>query len=723
MSVTLTPTVPTEALSDLMLRRLHLVVAPPGPATEMRRFTFLAELAGLGYRVSNPEQFSDAVLDRYPQLLQTLRAMRGGDVPYVPLFQGFPAELPDDHRYFMDRLLGHLAQITGLTKDHSWIFDLEKFGADPVYQMQRADLFERAREEQTARAGDTHTEWISLELVSPDEADARARSFLQAQLYAGTSIPAALRDDVRLLLAGYGAESVDPTRVVFRETRTYLARFFWERSDWLQAADYCTTPTDLLRLFAALTDTDVSLATEIRYPKLTRSQRRFVLQRLEAAPALEEDLNRYRRLWLAVGRGLHVMAEADAYPRCGKAFSALVKGRIPTFSSQVEAALRQGDLQATLALLSTRPGTLARKLAELLKRFPDQGDLILDTFQRVGSTIPLRTLLVLESHFHALHSGRHRSIINKKGKILVQPRPAPGFSTAVASRVTSAVRDVIRQQLQLRESWIGKKVWIDPKLGRYTVPLQLRKASDALLILGRGTRVPLPSTRALRLFVYWKEAQRRTDLDLSLIQFDENMAYTGHVSYSRLTGRGIVHSGDIQSAPLGAAEFIDIDLKLLGREAVTRRFLAPQVFRYTGDRFEQMTCYTGWMAREQVDATYATFDIKTVQNKLDLSGPASYAIPFLVDLREQEIIYVDLYVHSVESGNRVEGAISDISSITREMARQLETRPTVQQLALHHANARGASLVEKPGEADLTFGVADGDYCILRMERILAELL
>lgn len=43
------------------------------------------------------------------------------------------------------------------------------------------------------------------------------------------------------------------------------------------------TPNDILRLFASLTCTDVSLATEIRFSKTSRSEKRFLLEMLEYA--------------------------------------------------------------------------------------------------------------------------------------------------------------------------------------------------------------------------------------------------------------------------------------------------------------------------------------------------------------------------------------------------------------------------------------------------------
>jgi len=194
------------------------------------------------------------------------------------------------------------------------------------------------------------------------------------------------------------------------------------------------------------------------------------------------------------------------------------------------------------------------------------------------------------------------------------------------------------------------------------------------------------------------------------------------VSLTRLTGECAVHAGDIQSAPHGAAEFIDVDLETLVKTR-SIRYLAPQINRYCGDYFELMTCHTGWMLRHKIEAVYATFDIKTVQNKFDLTGSSHYAVPFLVDLWERQVIYVDLYVRGVNQGNTAEGALDNISLLTGEVARMLKTRPTMSDLVQLHILARGARRVDLPEQADLIFGVEQGDFSMNRLEQTLSQLL
>jgi hypothetical protein len=178
-----------------------------------------------------------------------------------------------------------------------------------------------------------------------------------------------------------------------------------------------------------------------------------------------------------------------------------------------------------------------------------------------------------------------------------------------------------------------------------------------------------------------------------VVQFDQHFQYQGHVSYTHLAQDGIVHSGDIQSAPHGAAEFIDIPL-----EKIKHRYLAPQIYRYAGDRFQDMTCQAGWMIRDKVDSNYQSFDIKTVQHKFQLQGQTSYCLPLIIDLWESQLIYLDLYVTATPSGNRVEGALNDLQTLLPALVELSSSQTTVGEWLELHQRARGGNLHEPSGQ-------------------------
>lgn len=724
-------------MKHIAVRRLRVVPIPRGKGVSpKRRIGLLSELARLGYEVKNPEllhESSDALFVGYADTVKTLREMRGGDVDYVPLFTGFPDEVPDDDAYFAKRVLGYIGNVAGWfakgdTLDSGltvpeWLFDLKDFGADPISQFQDKALFDKGREAQRERAGDTHVEWMPLELVFEDDVLPLLEEWLRDALYAASSIKEELHEDVRELLSFFGASAIDADEITMKETQALVLETFWKAGDEAGVAAMATTPTDLLRLFAALTGTDVSLATKIRFPKFSRAQRRLVLGILDKAPSLAEDLKRYRGLWLELGRYIHPSEHGRTYKRAAKAFDLLRNGKIETFESKTEAFIADRDVESLITHLSKRPGLFARKLHELLRRFPEFTHRILDAFAAKIDGVPLKTLLVLDKYFSTINDEELRVVINKKGAIKVlENTTQKALSEGQLERLAELLKAALVAQLSQRESWQGQRVWIDPELANYTVPLQQRAASDGLLSVGRGSRIAVDLDKVIRLFVYWKQAARRTDLDLSLMQMDEDFQYIGHVSYTQLSGAGIRHSGDLQSAPHGAAEFIDVDPKALASGV---RYLAPQIYRYCGESFaDTAAAHAGWMVRDRVDANIKSFDIKTVANKFDLRGRAAYCVPLLVDLEAKQIVIVDLYMGTRAFHNHVEGAHGDVSKACRAISRFTATRPDMRTLAQLHATARGASIFEgDPAEADISFGLADCTYNVGDTEAILANLL
>ena len=719
-------------LDHIALRRLRLISVDGAPLDTRRRAVWQAELAQLGYRIRNPELLARARPDlgQHAETIEVLRAMRGGDVAYVPLFKGFPDRVPDDVGHFTRRLVGYVGNLLGLFEDGvqldngtvvpRWLFDVTQFGADPVTQNQSQELFDGGRADQAARSDDRHVEWVDLELVE-GPLDPYLVDWLQDALYAKSSIKAALHPDVTALLDAFGTGVVDPDRIGQKETKALVLQAAWRGGDMDAVQLLADTPTDLLRLFAALTEGDVSLADPIRFPRMGRPQRKAVLAVLESAPALAEDLNRYRGLWLAVARYVHPGEYAERFPKTAAAFRALAKGRLPTFTSRTEALIAAGELGELLTHLGARPGTLARKVHELLRRFPDRRGHVLSAFATAAPGVPSKTLIVLLAYFASINDADTRAVINKRGKIKVLDNPTKGALTgADLARIQGILRGTLLARFAERPP-LGR-VWIDPALARATVPLQQRAASDGLLAVGRGTRFSVRFDRVLRLFVYWQEASQRTDLDLSVIQFDADWKYVGHVSYTNLADAGIAHSGDITSAPLGAAEFVDISLSEVQSGV---RYLATQVHRYCGETFGALRAgHAGWMMRKDVDASVASFDIKTVVNTFDLTGASAYAVPLVVDLEQREILWADLGMSGRKYFNNVEGSHHNVGTALREVARFIETRPTLETLAQLHVEARGGRRVAERADADVTVGCGPGhDIDVGNVERILAELL
>jgi stress response protein SCP2 len=688
----------------------------------------LAEYTALGIRFTNPELLnhaSPALLLSHQELLKTICKLRGGDVDYVPLFVNFPDDVPDDDLYFAKRILGYLHRLAleplvDTEELPSWLFELKDFGADPVSQFQTKSLWEKAKDRILNRKDDSHVEWIDMAFVEESQALDDLQNWMASLLSSKSSIKSDLHEDLMTCLLHFGTEELRFEDIPMKENQALVLKVFWQESRFDAVMGIRPTPTDLLRLFAALTDSDISLAQNIKFPKLSRSRRRCVLGCLENAASLREDLSRYRGLWLQIDRYLHSFEYRTKYPKTAEAFKNLRTGKVRTFNSETEQLIQGYDIDGLLEHLPRRPGVFGRKLHEVLRLFPDEVERTMEAFAAISLELTFKQLLVMWRYFATINDRDKRVIINKRGKVRVLKNNARGVLKAdVVSKLDRFLYEQLKNRLRNRPSWLGKKVWIDPELSNFTVPLQERDASDGIISVGRGSRIALDRGKVFRFFVYWKQTSVRTDLDLSLIQFDKDFNYLDHVSYTRLRSGGIVHSGDLQSAPYGAAEFIDVTLSSLHKSVA---FLAIQVYRYDGEAFADLLCHTGLMVREKADSQYQSFDIKTVKQKFDLKGRASYCVPLFLDIKASEMVITDLYMGTQTIFNNVEGSYGEVALACREVYDFLQIRPTLVQLANLHLVSRGA--VESSREhADITFGFEGTTYNAFESEKILAELL
>ena len=713
-----------KRIIEIGLNRAKLLALTPKSKVSNRLKTmFLAELAQIGYKVDNPELFNDSVFENFDLIIDTLRAMKGGDVNYVPLFKGFPLNVPNDEivistidKFIIENGLDEYLYPDWRPEGEEEI-EAEYVSSRPQSARELADGIE----DQKLKDKDDHTEWITISFS--DNIDEDVKKYLANNLYAKSSIKETLKEDIDFLIDHYGLEFLEADRVVFREIKSYIMNYFWKKADYVTLSKYISTPTDILRMFAAITESDISLAENIKFPKLSRPQRRFVLENIEKCSNIAENLNVYKGLWLSLGRYIHPGEYKSKYPKTFKAFDTLRNSKVTTFNGMLEASIATKDLKSVLELVSKRPGIFGRKLHEILDVFSDETGVIKE-FKTVADQLELKNLLVLEKYFETINDSDFRTVVNKRGKVIVFPNSKKGkITTESLNELAGTIKSAIA--VKIGESPIefaeGTKVWIDPDLRSYMVPLSLRKQSDGLMNISRGTRIKFDKTKTLRLFNYWKESESRTDFDTSLIEFDKDMNYTDHVSYTKLSSDGIKHSGDITSAPNGASEFIDIDMTKLKPEA---KYLGIQVYRYSGEGFTQVEkSYAGWMVRDNAGSSRSTFDIKTVANKFNMVGQGSYAIPMIVDVDAGEIVFVDIFMNGSNSMNRVEGAVKDVSTVAREIVKMVDTKPNMLDLITYQVNASNAELVENKEDATVTYGITECTHSVDRVDEILAELL
>lgn len=725
-------------LEDILLRNKKTIICKTGSVDKKKKLIFFSELLSLGYEIENDHYYTDDVLknEKYDFIINTLKKMKAGHVNYVPLFSNFPNDVPDDNEYFCKRIFGLFGNYLGLLTNGEklnsglvipeWLFDIKEFGADPITQFQDLDLYNQGTQEQNNRKKDVTGTLFKIKLVSEKEGWEIGKSFLNEILTSKSSIKESLKKDIEFLLEIYNVTDIDVNNITFKETKSYLLKYFWIKQDYNSVYNLTSNSTDLLRLFASLTNTDISLTEKIKFPKFNNEQRKVILKTLDKFSNLEEDLNRYKNIWIAIAKGLHVGSYIKKYPNVVKVFNSIRNEKIVTWNSVVETNISNNSFTPEMInLLQQRPTEFARRIHKILRLAKSEQDTnkIITAFIGSVDKVSLKVLLVLEKYFKTINYCSNRTIFNKNGKIKIIENKLDKLEQSTIDRICKAINNSIISKIEKRkESWETKKVWIDPELVNYTVPLQQRKSSNGLLTVGRGSRIKFDTSKVLRLFLYWQQKDLRTDLDLSLVEFDNDMNYKGHVSYTRLSNTNIKHSGDIQSAPHGATEFIDITIPDLKKEGV--RYISPQVHKFCGNNFSEMDeCYVGWMCREKVDKNYKSFDIKTVENMFTLNGSSAYTIPMIIDLEKNEIIFTDLYVGTRILYSNVENSLNSLSTIVKEVSNMVNTKPNMFDLSYYNCLGRKAEIVNEKQLADITIGVKDCDYNSNDIEKILSKFL
>lgn len=464
------------------------------------------------------------------------------------------------------------------------------------------------------------------------------------------------------------------------------------------------TATDVLRLAVALNGGDVSLATaSTRFTAMKRSIRRLLLRLLDQIPNAVEDVMRHAERWKRLAEVLHPGDYADKYPQALAAITAARRNEAPaSFGSRVETLFTQRHIAALTPILQSRPGEFARRLDATLRRAAEP-ESVLDAFEAVAAQVSSAVLLQLLAQLRAPRPLPLRAFTPKGAlaKIYgIKDRREP-LACDVVARAARICEDALVTRFASLPP-LGR-CFIDPALREYKVPLAQRASSKSLRTLVRGSRLPMPETRFIRLFLWWKNGDGRTDIDLSAAFFDANFVFKETVAYYNLKGYGGYHSGDIVDAPKGASEFIDLDLDVLVKKGI--RYVVTSINSYTEQPYCDLPeCFAGWMARADV-ASGEVFEPRSVFDRIDIASDTAICLPFVMDVQERRMIWADLGLTSSARWNNVQNNLSGVSLMLRALVHT--PRPDLETLFDLHARARGER-VASPQQAQAVFAPDQG---------------
>lgn len=498
-----------------------------------------------------------------------------------------------------------------------------------------------------------------------------------------------------------------------------------------------TTPTDVLRLTSAMFDGDVSLAKPTKMGKMSRPMRKALMATLEHQlmstndeSQLIENFFTYKEMWVRVGHALHPGEHAKKFPLVASVFQDLRDNNKPvTFNSQAEGLMLSKQPVQAAQFLASRPGVFARNLNRLLAMSDEvQSKAVLKSFANSAHSIATPVLLQLHSHFLHQHEKTVRTFMPKGGlsKLFVVDNEANVISVESAKAVTTACETALKERFKSFPE-LGK-VYVDPALKLQNTPFAQRSASKALASVARGSRFSIEEEdkNTIRLFLWWNENGKnkegkdytsgRVDIDLSCVLMDKDYKQIDICSYYNLRSEGMTHSGDIVSAPQGACEFIDIDLKKLDSNV---RYVVMTISSYTQQKYCDLPeCFAGWMMRDKPQSG-KTFDARTVKNKVDLTSESTQMMPAIFDTETKEFIWADIAVKTGYGVNNVANNLTGIGYNVKAITNLI--KPNLYDLFMLHAEARG-QVVSSKEEADTVFSLHEGVTPYM-FDRIASEFM
>ena len=683
--------------------------APP-PSADPGIETALTTLRALGYRLSAPARETLAHPEQAWALVNAAARLTSGSpaAEYRPFYPDFPVQVhtASEATLLVNAALHYLGDVVGVRI-------LPDYRPSPREPLPGDD----GALTELGLATTQDLERIVADLI------AQATPF-SAQDRADLT---ALRD--------FGPEAAP--RVAVKENLAVLTVTF---PDLDFSASYRTV-TDVLRLAVAMAGGDVSLAEPCRFPSFSRAQRRRLLGLLDAVGQVQdsrdsaEEMAQRCERWKRLARHLRPGDYSRRFPRAVELLHQVASGGAEAgFTSRLEEALARHDVEGALRLLTTRPGVFARRLNHLLRLCADEAarERVVVEFARVAPEVSLPVLVRLWEYFSSPGPDalpwRVVAIKAATGTktTLIPSTRRPGPADAAVVR---AVEEALRRRARLGRIAVDQGLY-----ERYTAPVGLRSASPGMRTAGRGTRLHLPEGETIRFFLHWRDLPKtppdapepagsaaaegspdtRVDLDLSAFFVSEDFTRTEQIAYYNLRSTAAVHSGDLTSAPDGAAEFIDVTLAEALRQGW--RYVVMTVHSFSHHRLSEVPeCWAGAMARGTDPQSGEVFEASTVMQRLDLVSPTFNATPFVIDLAERRLIWWDLPVgvgeHQVANLDR---------SSNRVLAHLLDLLEGRRMPLAHLLGLLADDVVEDPDEADLVFG--EGGILPWQTERILALL-
>lgn len=648
-------------------------------------------IENLGYVLSKElfDRLSQSSVDYitvfYNQLIKYLKSYVGANVVYSPFYVNFPSE------------------VECTTEVNLYINALVHYYSGGVLYPNTEENIRPELEQ-----------FVKLKVLSrANDEELELKEIFVNLLNSKTSLSEQDKDDIKWFFINRDISDMLPKAIPLKENCALVGALYivyFPNCSYHDLLPYFKTATDVLRLAVALSEGDISLSVNTKFISFKTKHRKILLELLEHCNNIQEDMKRYKGMWLRLGERLHP-CKYKRFVKVNDAFDKLRNGKISTWKGEVDIAFKNQDFAKATQLLSQRGGEFARTLDNLLRKTDDK-TLVIDSFEKVVESISTPVLLQVKNHFQ--NRDRQRFII-KKGSTTILYKIDSAACT-IAEDYCNLVVNICDNALINNYKKLNPlgKVYLSEEFKDYIVPFNQRAASKAMKTITMGSKVKIEdNANIVRLFIWWTntKSRERVDVDLSALILDENFNFHSQVSYTNLTSLNMYHSGDIINGGdcdgEGVAEFIDVDINSMLEN--NGRYLVCSIFNYSNIKYSEMeNIKFGWQYREKPNSG-EIFEPKTVEQRIDLCCDSTKSVPVVFDCKERKFIWLDLSlsVSNVNYGepNNIENNVKNIDDIIRLLLSL--KKANLYDLINLHIQARG-ELTLKKSDADIIFDVNEG---------------
>ena len=459
--------------------------------------------------------------------------------------------------------------------------------------------------------------------------------------------------------------------------------------------------TDVLRIAVHLSGGDISLPkvpykkvrlnkwssvksdnperVKFKFKKFTRKERKYLLSLLEQTNCDPREMVLKDQRWVRLGEILHPAEYTKLYPKVARSFDMVRNTKVKSWYSTLNEAFKK-DLKSGLTVLAQRPGEFSRRLDWLIRKNPNNIDMIMVMFGEAVKTTSNKVIFEMYEHFEKRADGETKRSIMVKGsrKRTELPTLSPLPSDIIES-VHSKLFETLRNKFAVLES-LGN-CWIDEELKKIPLPTNMRSLNFSLKPTVRGQRTPLnnPNAKVIRPFVHWMDHRGDSDLDLSVTFIGGKNVEV--LSYMNLRVGNTVHSGDVRHRRGACAEYADIDIK----DALSRghKYAVIDVRNFESGGLKKVESCFGIMEREYPESNKSWLP-ETIMNAQSLESTSDNTLICIIDLETKEYIMLD-----IDSSGTVyaRGDVKNTMKVVEQYAKL--PKVSVYDLVLLHVEGRG----------------------------------